>query len=146
MTKSAVGCLPLVLLTLAAACGGSAPPPRAKAAPVRLEDVAMGGVEEQLSELGYRLHAERGAANVAASRAGADWSFSLGVASEATDRGPKLQVRLSVFREPGHTLRGDLAPWAIFSGDAPSDSARRSLVRDLGKRAARQFAEQFGSP
>ena len=134
------------LLVLTTACGGSAPPPRAKTEPARLDDVAMSGVEEQLRELGYRLSADRGAAGVAASRDGADWSFSLGVATEVTDRGPKLQVRMSVFREPGHTLRGELAPWAISTGDAPSISARQSIVRDLGKRAARQFAERFGSP
>ena len=106
----------------------------------------MAGFEEELRELGYRVgpdakspHADA----VAASRDARDWYFSLGVESTASEQGPKYLVRLSVFSEPNRKLRGEVAPYAIPMGDALTPSAHDALLRDLGKRAAKQFADNF---
>jgi hypothetical protein len=141
----------LILAVAAAACAPSPTPRAATNAAARPDDLALAGLKQKLRELGYRIDTgarpPRGEAVVAA-RDGAAWYLSLGVESSSTAQGPKVLVRLSVFREPGRKLEGEIAPYTISVGGASAGPEHDALVRRLGARAAGQFAEHFqpGSP
>jgi hypothetical protein len=114
----------------------------------RLADVAMGGLEEELRAKGYRLGVRTSVGDadvVVASRDSNDWYLSLGLEASHVERGPKWLVRLSVFREPGRQLRGELTSFAIVGDGVLDANARRALVRGLGKKAADDFAENFSA-
>ncbi len=137
----------IALLVLAAACGAPpavrvAPPPPP---PERLAEVATGAVEEELRSLGFRIepHASSERPTIMVSRATARWTFALAVESASDERGPKWVLRLTVFREPGRELKGEIAPSAIVPGVELDASGRRDLIRALGKRAVHQFTENF---
>ena len=138
---------PLCLLVLMLACGA----PARTAAPARareLGDVALDGFEAELRTRGYGVGAESRSPHadaVSASRDGRDWYVSLRVESSTVAEGTKLLVRVSVFDGPSRALRGELAPYAIPVGRAPVAAAREALVRDLGRRAATQFADNFAA-
>lgn len=131
------------VVALAAACG-SAPRPAAPPAPARLEPLALESFARELASLGWRVEPDAPRDGVRARRDDHAFYLSLRVESSSTERGPKMQVRLSVFGEPGHALVGDVAPWAIRPGMEAVGREREDLVRHLGRRAADQFAEQFG--
>lgn len=115
------------------------------APPERLADAATSAFEDELRALGFRIDATtRGdKAMIEVSRGAARWTLALGVESAQDDRGPKWVVRVTVFREPGRELKGEIAPNAIAAGATLDASSRHALVCVLGKRAADQFAENF---
>jgi hypothetical protein len=113
------------------------PPP---APPVSLDDLASKSLNARLVGLGYRVEiatAAHGRAVIVA-RDGATWYLASAVETSSAPEGSKVLVRLSVFREPGRMLKGEVAPYAI-APDAPKDT----LARMLGERAANQFDENF---
>ena len=137
--------LVLTLFVSLTTCGAPAvhvaPPPP----PERLADAATSAFEDELRAIGFRVESTTPGEKpmIAVSRATARWTLALGVESAHDERGPKWVVRVTVFREPGRELKGEIAPNVIAAGATLDASARRALVCALGKRAADQFAENF---
>jgi len=133
------------VLALFVACAAPPAAPRPPP-PTPLEDVAVGAFDEKLRELGYRVDAAAAPTHgraVTAARDGATWYLALDAQSSTAPEGPKVLVRVSVFREPGRTLRGEVAPYAIAQGSPSSAEVSAALARAVAERAASQFAENF---
>ena len=115
------------------------------APPERLADDATSAFEDELRAIGFRIESTTPGdkSMIEVSRATARWTLALGVESATDERGPKWVVRVTVFREPGRELKGEIAPNAIAPGTTLDAGTRRALVQALGKRAADQFAENF---
>lgn len=129
-----------------AACGAAPPRVVPSPPPEHLAEVATAAIEEELRALGFVIGPHAPANDkpiIVATRATARWTFALAVESAHDERGPKWVLRLTVFHEPGRELKGEIAPSAIVPGADLDAGARRDLVRALGQRAARQFAENF---
>lgn len=136
MQRLYVAFLFVVLVACAARPAVRPPPP-----PPSLDDVAIEGLNEGLRELGFRVEVvaspARGRA-VFATRGGVTWYLAANVESSAAPEGPKVLLRVSVFREPGRNLRGEVAPFVIAA-----NARKESMARDVGRRAAAQFADHF---